>query len=75
MSSTLPPLEARISTLIELIAESHRACKACHATIYFVRHRNRSLAPYTLDGLNHFLTCPDAKEFKKGAAHAASTEA
>ena len=62
---SLPPIEWRISQLLSLIAESRRPCKACGAELYFVRHRNGNLAPYTADGVNHFATCKEAERFRR----------
>ena len=67
MTSTLPPLEDRIRRLLELINEESRTCKACGVLIFFVRHRNGKMAPYTIDGLNHFMNCPQAAQFRKAA--------
>ena len=70
MSTNLPPLEDRLRRLLELTAEDSRSCKACGALLFFVRHRNGKTAPYTVDGLNHFLNCPQADQFRRGAVHA-----
>jgi hypothetical protein len=68
MASEPPPIEKRMSTLLQLIAEQIRPCKACGEQLAFVRHRNKQLAPYSLDGTNHFITCPLADGFRnKGA--------
>ena len=40
-------------------------CKGCGARIWWVEHRNGKRAPYTETGLNHFIDCPKAKDFKK----------
>lgn len=64
----LPPLEERIVTLLEAVAEFQRPCRACGEIVYFVRHREtRSLAPYTKAATNHFIDCPESKRFKKTA--------
>jgi hypothetical protein len=63
----LPTLEERIRRLLELAAEETRCCKACGALLFFVRHNNGKRAPYTVDGLNHFINCPAAQQFKRGA--------
>lgn len=60
--------EERLEKILSLIAEAIHPCKACQAKLYFVRHANGKLAPYTADGVNHFITCPEAKQFKKAAA-------
>jgi hypothetical protein len=65
--STLPPLEDRLRRLLELTAEESRTCKACGTLLFFIRHRNGIRAPYTVDGLNHFLNCPQASQFRKAA--------
>jgi len=41
-------------------------CRGCEAPIYWVRHKTGTLAPYTVDGQNHFIDCPNAKEFRRG---------
>lgn len=58
-------IELRMRTLLELIAEDKRLCKGCHELLFFVRHRNGRLTPYTEAGLNHFIDCPYAKKFKR----------
>ncbi|HLH04979.1 MAG TPA: hypothetical protein VKX25_19580 [Bryobacteraceae bacterium] len=71
----LPPVEDRLRRILELTAEESRKCKACGALLFFVRHCNGKLAPYTADGVNHFVNCPSAERFRKGAPHAASASA
>jgi uncharacterized protein with PIN domain len=63
----LPSLEQRIESLLTHTAQEIRPCKACGARLAFVRHNNGKLAPYTVDGLNHFINCPQASSFKRGA--------
>lgn len=65
MTGNPPPMEKRMSALLILIAEEIRPCKACGEQLTFVRHRNGKLAPYSIDGVNHFLTCPLADGFRK----------
>lgn len=65
--STLPPCEERLKRILELTAEAKRPCKACGAELYFVRHHTGKVAPYTIDGLNHFINCPQAQRFHKVA--------
>jgi hypothetical protein len=62
-------LGRRIRELLERAAELRRPCKACSAELFFVRHANGKLTPYTSDGVNHFANCPEAARFKqpKGA--------
>jgi hypothetical protein len=64
-SSHLPTIEDRVRHLLTLIAEEIRPCKACEATLYFVRHTNGARAPYTEDAVNHFVNCPKANDFKR----------
>jgi hypothetical protein len=64
----LPSLEERIKRLLTLTANEIRPCKACQATIYMVIHNNGKTAPYTEDGLNHFINCPNAGQFRRGNA-------
>lgn len=60
-------LESRCA---ELAADELRACKACGKQLAFVRHRDTGrVAPYDLDGetvgVNHFITCPKAEQFRR----------
>lgn len=71
----LPPLEERISRLLELIAVKQRSCMACGEPLFFVQHASGKLTPYTRDGLNHFITCPQAERFRKGSQHATAAKA
>lgn len=54
-----------MATLLMLIAEEVRPCKGCGLQLAFVRHHNGKLAPYDIDGVNHFITCVKAEEFRK----------
>ena len=40
-------------------------CRGCGAAIFWVTHKNGRKTPYTASGLNHFIDCPKAKEFKR----------
>ncbi len=37
----------------------------CGRTIYWVRHSNGKLVPYTEAGLNHFVDCVDRSRFQR----------
>ncbi len=39
-------------------------CRACNRKLFWVTHRNGKKTPYTPEGLNHFVDCPAAKDFK-----------
>lgn len=39
-------------------------CRGCQADIFWVTHKNGKKTPYTPAGLNHFIDCPAAKQFK-----------
>jgi len=39
------------------------ACRACGADIFWVRHANGKVTPYTPAGLNHFVDCPGRAQF------------
>jgi len=65
----LPPIEERLAKLLSLAAYETRPCKACGAVLYFVRHHaTGKAAPYTADGVNHFIACPAADSFRKKKA-------
>ena len=40
-------------------------CKGCNQPIIWVRHNSGASAPYDLDAVNHFVTCPMRDQFKK----------
>lgn len=40
-------------------------CAGCGAEIYWMRHKNGKRVPYTPRGLNHFIDCPKAGQFRK----------
>jgi hypothetical protein len=64
--NTLPPIEERIERLLKLTAYEVRPCKACGQMLYFVRHNvTGKAAPYTTDGINHFLQCSSAESFRR----------
>jgi hypothetical protein len=56
--------EQRLERLLQLTAYEVRNCKACGVQLYFVRHNTGKAAPYTADGVNHFITCPSADSFR-----------
>jgi hypothetical protein len=58
-------IEQRLEALLSVVAEAHRPCKWCAKPLYFVRHRNGKLTPYTAQGVNHFLDCPHTTETQK----------
>jgi hypothetical protein len=62
--STLPSIEERIERLLKLTAYEIRPCKACGQMLYFVKHNTNKAAPYTIDGINHFLNCESADSFR-----------
>ena len=64
----LPSIEQRMHDLLLRTAKETRPCRACQAQLYFVQHNNGKVAPYTADGVNHFINCPAANQFKKGKA-------
>lgn len=40
-------------------------CRGCRQSVFWVKHANGKNAPYDVTGINHFITCPKAKEFKR----------
>lgn len=40
-------------------------CKGCGKEIWWIVHASGSVAPYTEEGLNHFINCPKAKDFRR----------
>ena len=52
-----------IERLFGLIG-SKAACRGCGREICWIKHSNGKKAPYTFEALNHFIDCPNAKDFK-----------
>ena len=40
-------------------------CRGCNALIYWIRTEKGKAMPVNPDGVSHFATCPDAKEFRR----------
>lgn len=55
-------------TLLNLVAKEIRPCRACGQQVAFVVHNNGRTAPYTFEGVNHFIDCPGAGEFRRRKA-------
>jgi len=45
-------------------ARAGAECRSCHAPIYWDRGKDGKPHPYNPDGLSHFITCPDAEEWR-----------
>lgn len=55
-----------VEPILRAAASVIRPCKACGAELFFVLHpASGKQAPYTAGGVNHFIGCPNAKEFKR----------
>ena len=63
----LAELAERTCALLTRTAKEVRPCKACGTTLYFLEHNNGKVAPYTADATNHFMNCPEAKQFRRKA--------
>ncbi len=61
---TVEQLEKRLRDLLSQIGRAD-TCRGCGKIIVWVMHRNRKWVPYTAHGLNHFIDCPNAKDFRK----------
>ncbi len=58
-------LREAIGRLFRAIGAEKAQCRACGAEIWWVHHASGRKAPYTASGLNHFIDCPGADEFRK----------
>jgi hypothetical protein len=60
-------LDAQAGTMKRLLDAigDHGTCAGCHASIFWVTHRNGKKVPYNSTGVNHFVTCPEAARFKR----------
>lgn len=58
-------LQTALANLIRLCGEPG-FCRGCNSRVFWFRHKESGkLTPYTTSGLNHFIDCPKAKDFKK----------
>ena len=59
-------LQKALSSLVMRVGQMG-FCSACGAGVYWITHLNGKRAPYTQAGFNHFIDCPRAEQFRKGA--------
>lgn len=61
--------QTRMKALLELVGgpqtKGKFVCRGCGAQVYWIRHANGKLVPYTQFGLNHFVDCPNREDFRK----------
>ncbi len=67
MASCVDAQSSAMQVLLGHIAGLPVPCRGCQAPIYWVTHKNGKRTPYTPAGLNHFIDCPAAAQFGKGA--------
>ncbi len=60
----LDEMKANVAKLLAAVGQ-RGACRGCGREIWWLVHSNGKRAPYTRAGLNHFIDCPRAKEFKR----------
>lgn len=63
MNESENKIRSNVIHLLNQIGDESR-CKKCNMTIYWVTHKNGKKTPYTSEGLNHFVDCPFAREFR-----------
>lgn len=61
---TLPPIEMRMHAILKLIAKQQIRCVDCGAALYLVEHSDGKPVPYTANGVNHSVACPESQRFK-----------
>ena len=54
--------------ILKHAAHEIRPCKACAATLYFVRTNLGVVIPYSEAGISHFIDCPNADQFSRRVA-------
>ena len=68
-ANTLPTVENRLQILLLHVGDL-ATCRGCTAQIRWVKHLNGKRTPYDAAGdsigVNHFITCPKAGQFKRG---------
>ena len=55
----------RFEALFRNLGVDPATCRGCGRTIWWIAHANGKRAPYTIDGQNHFASCPQAHLFRK----------
>lgn len=61
-----PTLSRRLGELLDKIADPG-LCRGCGTPIFWVVHKKtQKRVPYTIEGLNHFVDCPERDQFRKG---------
>ena len=58
-----PEMRKRMTHLLRQIADEG-SCRGCGAIIHWVKHQNGKKVPYTPQGLNHFIDCPNREDFR-----------
>lgn len=63
----LEVLRARVRSLDDDFEGTFRVCRSpkCKSLIYWKKTRSGSRAPFDVDGVSHFSTCPDARSFRR----------
>lgn len=51
--------------LLKNVAVRRSNCRLCQKPLVWVTHANGKITPYTPEGLNHFIDCQYADEFRK----------
>ncbi len=62
---TIEDLQKNIVALFLRIGADQSVCKGCGVPIWWLKHSNGNLAPYTINALNHFTDCKKAESFRK----------
>lgn len=59
-------LQATQSTVMNLVKSVGKpgTCRGCRKDIYWITHSNGRHVPYDPLGLNHFISCSEAAQFK-----------
>jgi hypothetical protein len=78
MTSELERARENMKALLRNVGGVPTHCRGCNAEITFVRHTasqrisnaTQRLVPYNPDGVNHFITCPQAKAFRQHKSRA-----
>lgn len=60
----LRQVESNLTRLLATIATEQKTC-SCGAALWMVTHANGKRCPYTAEGLNHFIDCPDREQYRR----------
>jgi hypothetical protein len=57
-------IQAAVRELLEQFG-TRGECRNCHAPVVWIKHTNNKNVSYSLQGIDHYITCPDTDKFRE----------